>query len=180
VAAHLVEADGLLYELSERLELLLGERRAGAAAIRRRLVVHEHADRQSLDRADGLASVTHRLVELEVAGRRARHALRLRRRFGSCGIRGSVGASRAARLRRDLRRLVAQRAGHALHAFAAMRVLARLLRDREVELRRNARADALGADDRPEQALDATRVLLLELLTVFELRAREARGVVRR
>src|SRR4051812_33025652 len=114
--------------------------------------------------------MAHRLVELEVARGRARHALRLRRR----GSTGRIGRGvLSTRLRCDLRRLVAQRAGHALHAFAAMRILARLLaaedlngriealacllRDREVELRRYARADALGADDRAEQALDAAR-----------------------
>jgi hypothetical protein len=170
---------------------------SGVPAVRRRLIVDEHADRQALDRADGLARVADGLVDLEVARRGARHALRLRGCVG-CGIR-AVGASRArgcaTRLRRDLRRLVAERAGHALHAFATVRVLARLLaahdldarvealtrllRDRKVELGRNARAHALGADDRAEQALDAARVLLLELLAIFELRARQARGIVR-
>ena len=73
----------------------------------------------------------------------------------------------AARLRRDLWRLIAERTGHALHAVAAMRVLARLLAahdlrvgiealarllgHREIDLGRHARAHALGADDRPSK-----------------------------
>ena len=78
----------------------------------RRLVVDEHADRQTLNHADGRPSMADRLVELEIARRGARRA-------DGFGRRRAVGAGRR---RRNLRRLIAERAWHALHAVAAARV----------------------------------------------------------
>ena len=84
------------------------------------------------------------------------------------------------------RRLVAERAGNALGAVAALArlaagllaahrgllrivVLARLLGDREIEIRGYGRAHAAGADHGLEQLDDAPLVALLELARVFEL-----------
>ena len=82
------------------------------------------------------------------------------------GVSGGRGLRRGRRPR-DLRRLVAERARHALHAFAAVRVLAcvcslrtsctfgsklsRVCSDREIDLGGHARSHALCADDRAER-----------------------------
>src|SRR5690606_2286425 len=105
-------------------------------------------------------------------------------------------AVRAGRRRGDLGRLIAQRARYAAERRAALRVLARLLaaddgrvrvealarrlRHREIDLRRHRRANAVEADYGAEQPFDAPRVLLLDLLAVFELRGRQLRRRIRR
>src|SRR5690606_16516452 len=117
-------------------------------------------------RADGHARVADRLVELEIAD------LRARRVHGLLGRRGRRAGWRSG----DLGRLIAEHARHAPQAFAAPRVLgrllaaheldvriealARLLGLREIDLGRDARANTLETDDRPDEALNPSRVFV--------------------